>query len=38
MAVPASDDARQATGRCFISGTATGEKRRVFAVVHIAFT
>ena len=29
-------DARPGTGRCFVSQTATGEKRRVFAEVHIA--
>jgi len=30
-----SADARPGTGRCFMSQTATGEKRRVFAEVHI---
>ena len=33
-----SADARPGTGRCFMSQTATGEKRRVFAKEHIAFT
>jgi len=35
MPVRAPDDARPGTGRC---RTATGEKRRVFAEEHIAFT
>ena len=30
MPVRAPDDARPGTGRCFVSRTATGEKRRVF--------
>jgi len=38
MPVRAPDDARPGTGRCFISRIATGEKRRVFAEEHIAFT
>ena len=38
MPVRAPDDARPGTGRCFMSQTATGEKRRVFAEEHIAFT
>jgi len=38
MPVRAPDDARTGTGRCFMSRTATGEKRRVFAEEHIAFT
>ena len=38
MPVLAPDDARPGTGRCFMSRTATGEKRRVFAEVHIVFT
>ena len=36
--VRAPDDARPGTGRCVMSKTVTGEKRRVFAEVHIAFT
>ena len=36
MPVQAPDDARPGTGQCFMSGTATGEKRRDFAEVHIA--
>jgi len=35
--VRAPDDARPGTGQCFMSRTATGEKRRVFEE-HIAFT
>ena len=31
-------DARPGTGRCLMSQTATGEKRRVFAEELIAFT
>jgi len=31
-------DARPGTGRSFMCRTATGEKRRVFAEEHIAFT
>ena len=39
MPVRAPDDARPGTGRCLMSRTATGEKRRVFAEKkHIAFT
>jgi len=38
MPVRAPDDARPGTGRCFMSPTATGEKRCVFAEVHITFT
>jgi len=38
MPVRAPYDARPGTGRCFMSRTATGEKRRVFAEEHIAFT
>jgi len=38
MPVRAPDDARPGTGRCFMSRTATGEKRRVYAEEHIAFT
>ena len=36
----APDDARPGTGRCFMSRTATREKRRVFAEEHnfIVFT
>jgi len=37
MPVWAPDDARSGTGRCFMSQTATGEKRRVFAEEHIVF-
>jgi len=33
-----SADARPCTGRCFVSRSATGEKRRVFAEIHIAST
>ena len=33
MPVRARDDARPGTGRCFMSRTATGKKRRVFAEV-----
>ena len=33
-----SADALPGIGQCFMSLTATGEKRRVFAVEHIAFT
>jgi len=38
MPVWAQDDARPGTGRCCMSRTATGENRRVFADVYIAFT
>jgi len=38
MPARAPDDARPGTGRCFMSRTATGEKRRVFAEEHVAFT
>jgi len=38
MPVRAPGDARPGTGRCFMSRTATDEKRRVFAEVHIAST
>ena len=38
MPVQAPDDARPGIGRCFMSRTATDEKRRVFAEVNIAFT
>jgi len=38
MPVRAPDDARLGTGRCFMSQTATCEKRLGFAEVHIAFT
>jgi len=38
MPVRAPDDARPGAGRCDMSQTATDEKRRVFAEVHIAFT
>jgi len=38
MPVRAPDDALPGTGRCFMSPTATSEKRHVFAEVHIAFT
>jgi len=38
MPFRAPDDARPGAGRCDMSRTATGEKRRVFAEVHIAFT
>jgi len=34
MPVRAPDDARPGTGRCFMSRTATSEKRRVFAEEH----
>jgi len=37
MPVWAPADACSGTGRCFMSRTATGEKRRVLAEVHIAF-
>ena len=37
MPVWAPDDARPGTGRCFMSQTATGEKRRVFAEEHIFY-
>jgi len=33
MPVRAPDDARPGTGRCFMSQTATGEKRRVFLIM-----
>jgi len=35
MPVRAPEDARPGTGRCFMSRTATSEKRRVFVEVHI---
>jgi len=38
MPVRAPDNARPGTGQCFMSRTATDEKQRVFADVHIAFT
>ena len=38
MPVRAPDDALPGTDRCFMSQIATGETRRVFAEVHIAFT
>jgi len=34
MPIRAPDDARPVTGRCFMSRTATGEKRRAFAEEH----
>jgi len=38
MPIRAPDDANPGTGRIFMSRTATGEQRRVFAEVHIAST
>jgi len=38
MPVRAPDDARPGAGRCDMGRTATGERRRVYAEVHIAFT
>ena len=38
MSVRAQNDARPCTGRCFMSRTATDEKRDVFAEVHIVST
>jgi len=38
MPVQTPDDARPGASRCGMSRTATGEKQRVFAEVHIAFT
>ena len=38
MPVRTPDDARPGAGRCFMRRTATGEKRRVLAEDHIAFT
>jgi len=35
MPIQAPDDARPGTGRCFMRQTATGEKRRDFAEVHV---
>ena len=38
MPIWAPNDARPGTGRCFMSRTATGEERCLFAKVHITST